>query len=208
MSAVSQRLATVPFLKPDSHGGVPTSRYLVQSTRSSPPTVVLMSLEPNTTYEGRVAAVNKQRLRDTAHKTTGDMPIVEYIVKYKMDKEEQWMTKLVSGAYHLVLLQPLHWNTWYEVEITARNVKGLSEPTFYQFFMPQKPDITVLERCQMEHLHEGTPVPASLMTVFVSSSALTPASARNQYGRFAFGSPVINAEAHTDLIKGESITAS
>ncbi|KAJ3584648.1 hypothetical protein NHX12_015143, partial [Muraenolepis orangiensis] len=58
------------------------------------------------------------------------------------NKEEQWMTKLVSGAYHLVLLQPLQWNTRYEVEITARNVKGLSEPTFYQFFMPQKPDIT------------------------------------------------------------------
>ncbi|KAJ3584198.1 hypothetical protein NHX12_014694, partial [Muraenolepis orangiensis] len=30
LSAVCQRLATVPFMKPDSHGGVPTSRYLVQ----------------------------------------------------------------------------------------------------------------------------------------------------------------------------------
>lgn len=52
------------------------------------------------------------------------------------------MTKLVPGANDFAILQPLQWNTRYEVEITARNVKGLSEPTFYQFFMPQKPDIT------------------------------------------------------------------
>lgn len=52
------------------------------------------------------------------------------------------MTKLVPGANDFAMLQPLQWNTRYEVEITARNVKGLSEPTFYQFFMPQKPDIT------------------------------------------------------------------
>jgi len=52
------------------------------------------------------------------------------------------MTKHVPGANDFALLQPLQWNTRYEVEITARNVKGLSEPTFYQFFMPQKPDIT------------------------------------------------------------------
>lgn len=52
------------------------------------------------------------------------------------------MTKLVPGAKDHALLHPLQWNTRYEVEITARNVKGLSEPTFYQFFMPQKPDIT------------------------------------------------------------------
>lgn len=58
------------------------------------------------------------------------------------DKEEQWMTKLVPGSNDFAMLQPLQWNTRYEVEITARNVKGLSEPTFYQFFMPQKPDIT------------------------------------------------------------------
>lgn len=100
----------------------------------------------------------------------GGMPIVEYIVKYKtvsdsifspsfirisidltsyrsvfvafQDKEEQWMTKLVPGSNDFATLQPLQWNTRYEVEITARNVKGLSEPTFYQFFMPQKPEIT------------------------------------------------------------------
>lgn len=52
------------------------------------------------------------------------------------------MTKLVPGANDFFLLQPLQWNTQYEVEITARNVKGLSEPTFVKFSMPQKPDIT------------------------------------------------------------------
>lgn len=30
LSAVSQRLATVTFMKPDSHGGVPINYYLVQ----------------------------------------------------------------------------------------------------------------------------------------------------------------------------------
>ncbi|XP_047211020.1 neural cell adhesion molecule 2-like isoform X2 [Girardinichthys multiradiatus] len=187
LSAVSQRLATVTFMKPDSHGGVPISYYLVQykelgsidwrdvKSHSVQTTVVLTGLEPNTTYEVRVAAVNGKGQGEFSHMETfqtlpirepsppavhgqrgmgkayrlglvkqddGGMPIVEYIVKYKTDKEEQWMTKLVPGANDFAMLQPLQWNTRYEVEITARNVKGLSEPTFYQFFMPQKPDIT------------------------------------------------------------------
>ncbi|XP_074483536.1 neural cell adhesion molecule 2 isoform X2 [Sebastes fasciatus] len=187
LSAVSQRLATVTFMKPDSHGGVPISYYLVQykevgtqdwrdvKSHSIQTTVVLTGLEPNTTYEVRVAAVNGKGQGECSHTETfqtipirepsppavhgqrgmgkayrlglvkqddGGMPIVEYIVKYKTDKEEQWMTKLVPGANDFAMLQPLQWNTRYEVEITARNVKGLSEPTFYQFFMPQKPDIT------------------------------------------------------------------
>ncbi|XP_062236131.1 LOW QUALITY PROTEIN: neural cell adhesion molecule 2-like [Platichthys flesus] len=187
LSAVSQRLATVTFMKPDSHGGVPISYYLVQyketgsqewrdlKSHSVQTTVVLTVLEPNTTYEVRVAAVNGKGQGEFSHTESfqtlpirepsppavhgqrgmgkayrlglvkqddGGMPIVEYIVKYKTDKEEQWMTKLVPGANDFAMLQPLQWNTRYEVEITARNVKGLSEPTFYQFFMPQKPDIT------------------------------------------------------------------
>uniref|UniRef100_A0A1A7YG57 Neural cell adhesion molecule 2 n=1 Tax=Iconisemion striatum TaxID=60296 RepID=A0A1A7YG57_9TELE len=187
LSAVSQRLATVTFMKPDSHGGVPISYYLVQfkelgsqdwrdvRSHSVQTTVVLTGLEPNTTYEVRVAAVNGKGQGEFSHTETfqtlpirepsppavhgqrgmgkayrlglvkqddGGMPIVEYIVKYKTDKEEQWMTKLVPGVNDYAMLQPLQWNTRYEVEITARNVKGLSEPTFYQFFMPQKPDIT------------------------------------------------------------------
>uniref|UniRef100_H3BWQ8 Neural cell adhesion molecule 2 n=1 Tax=Tetraodon nigroviridis TaxID=99883 RepID=H3BWQ8_TETNG len=187
LSAVSQRLATVTFMKPDSHGGVPISYYLVQykefglqdwrdvKSHSVQTTVVLTGLEPNTTYEVRVAAVNGKGQGEFSHteafqtlpirepsppavhgqrgmgkayrlglvkQDDGGMPIVEYIVKYKTDKEEQWMTKLVPGANDFAILQPLQWNTRYEVEITARNVKGLSEPTFYQFFMPQEPDIT------------------------------------------------------------------
>lgn len=68
--------------------------------------------------------------------------VVSLLTLCPQDKEEQWMTKLVPGANDFAMLQPLQWNTRYEVEITARNIKGLSEPTFYQFFMPQKPDIT------------------------------------------------------------------
>ncbi|XP_016385473.1 neural cell adhesion molecule 2-like isoform X1 [Sinocyclocheilus rhinocerous] len=187
LTAVSQRLATVTFMKPDSHGGVPISYYIINYKDTSSQdwrtvrshgvqsTVVLANLEPNTTYEVRVAAVNGKGQGDFSHTETfqtlpirepspptvhgqrgvgkayrlglikqddGGMPIVEYIVKYKTDKEEQWMTKLVPGMNDFALLQPLQWNTRYNVEITARNVKGLSEPTFFQFLMPQKPDIT------------------------------------------------------------------
>ncbi|XP_029612117.1 neural cell adhesion molecule 2 isoform X3 [Salmo trutta] len=186
LSAMSQRIATVTFMKPDSHGGVPIGHYLVNykdvgsqdwrdvKSHGVQTIVLLTGLEPNTTYEVRVAAVNGKGQGEFSHTESfqtlpirepsppavhgqrgmgkayrlglvkqddGGMPIVEYIVKYKTDKEEQWMTKLVSGQHDFALLQPLQWNTRYEVEITARNVKGLSEPTFYQFFMPQKPDI-------------------------------------------------------------------
>uniref|UniRef100_A0A9J7XRS1 Neural cell adhesion molecule 2 n=1 Tax=Cyprinus carpio carpio TaxID=630221 RepID=A0A9J7XRS1_CYPCA len=187
LSSVVQRMATVTFTKPDSHGGVPISHYLVKykdissqnwkdvKSQGTQTIVLLTNLEPNTTYEVRVAAVNGKgqgefsrtesfqtlpirepsppsvqgqrgvgkayRLGLVKH-DDGGMPILEYIVKYKTDKEEQWMTKLVPGVNDFVLLQPLQWNTQYEVEITARNVKGLSEPTFLKFSMPQKPDIT------------------------------------------------------------------
>uniref|UniRef100_A0AAR2ITJ8 Neural cell adhesion molecule 2 n=1 Tax=Pygocentrus nattereri TaxID=42514 RepID=A0AAR2ITJ8_PYGNA len=189
LSSVAQRTATVTFMKPDSHGGVPIDHYLVRYKdisshdwrdvkshgTQSESVVLLTNLEPNTTYEVRVAAVNGkgqgefsrtesfqtlpirepsppsvqgQRGVGKAYRLglvkqdDGGMPILEYIIKYKTDKEEQWMTKLVPGMNDFVLLQPLQWNTQYEVEITARNVKGLSEPTFVKFSMPQKPDIT------------------------------------------------------------------
>ncbi|KAL7852777.1 hypothetical protein SRHO_G00185620 [Serrasalmus rhombeus] len=186
-ASVSQRIATVTFMKPDSHGGVPIGYYIVNYKDQSSQEwrtvkshgvqtmVLLTNLEPNTTYEIRVAAVNGKGQGEYSHTETfqtlpirepspptvhgqrgvgkayrlglvkqddGGMPIVEYIVKYKTDKEEQWMTKLVPGMNDFTILQPLQWNTRYNVEITARNVKGLSEPTFFQFLMPQKPDIT------------------------------------------------------------------
>ncbi|KAG5267713.1 hypothetical protein AALO_G00224800 [Alosa alosa] len=187
LTAVAQRIATVAFMKPDSHGGVPIGHYLVnykepahqewRSVRSHgvQTTVELTNLEPNTTYEVRVAAVNGKGQGEFSHTETfqtlpirepspptvlgqrgvgkayrlgltkqddGGMPIVEYIVKYKPDKDDQWMTKLVPGVSEFALLQPLQWNTRYSVEITARNIKGLSEPTYFTFLMPQKPDIT------------------------------------------------------------------
>ncbi|KAA0715592.1 Neural cell adhesion molecule 2 [Triplophysa tibetana] len=187
LNSVAQRVATVTFIKPDSHGGVPISHYLVKykdisshdwkdvKSQGTQTIVLLTNLEPNTTYELQVAAVNGKGQGDFSRTESfqtlpirepsppsvqgqrgvgkayrlglvkqddGGMPILEYIVKYKTDKEEQWMTKLVPGANDFVLLQPLQWNTQYEVEITARNVKGLSEPTFLKFSMPQKPDIT------------------------------------------------------------------
>ncbi|TRY92788.1 hypothetical protein DNTS_024859 [Danionella cerebrum] len=187
LSAVSQRMATVSFMKPESHGGVPIGYYLIhfreskehewrtQRSHGLQTTVVLASLEPNTTYEVQVAAVNgkgqgefsqSQSFRTlpirepsppTVHgqrdvgkayrlslmkQDDGGMPIVEYIIKYKTEKEEQWMTKLVPGVSEFAQLQSLQWNTKYNVEITARNLKGLSEPTYFQFLMPRKPDIT------------------------------------------------------------------
>lgn len=36
LSAISQRLATVTFMKPDSHGGVPIGYYLVQYKEVGP----------------------------------------------------------------------------------------------------------------------------------------------------------------------------
>ncbi|XP_077198561.1 neural cell adhesion molecule 2 isoform X8 [Paroedura picta] len=67
---VSQTSAEVSFNRPDSHGGVPIHHYQVDVkevssemwkvvlSRGDQTTVVLSSLEPNTTYEIKVAAVN------------------------------------------------------------------------------------------------------------------------------------------------------
>ncbi|KAM4710691.1 neural cell adhesion molecule 2-like isoform 4-T4 [Anableps anableps] len=90
LSAVSQRLATVTFMKPDSHGGVPISYYLVQykelgsiewrdvKSHSVQTTVVLTGLEPNTTYEVRVAAVNGKGQGEFSHtETFQTLPIRE-----------------------------------------------------------------------------------------------------------------------------------
>ncbi|XP_018613158.1 neural cell adhesion molecule 2 isoform X2 [Scleropages formosus] len=188
LSSVAQRVATVTFMKPESHGGVPISHYLVKykdigmqdwrdvKSHGVQTMVQLTDLEPNSTYEVRVAAVNGKGQGEFSHTESfqtlpirepsppgvhgqrnigkayklglikqddGGMPIVEYIVKYRaQEKEESWMTKLVPGTSDSVVLQPLEWGTRYAVEITARNVKGLSEPTFFQFVMAQKPDIT------------------------------------------------------------------
>uniref|UniRef100_A0A8C9TV25 Zgc:152904 n=1 Tax=Scleropages formosus TaxID=113540 RepID=A0A8C9TV25_SCLFO len=189
--AVMQRVATVTFTKPESHGGVPISHYLVRykdagsaqwrSVKSHVHTLQhtvaqLSGLEPNTTYEMGVAAVNGRGQGEFSHteifqtlpirepsppqvhgqravggayrlwliqQDDGGTPILEHIVKYRpAKKEEHWTTKLVPGGSDFVLLPHLQWKTQYEVEVAARNVKGLSEPTAFHFSMPQKPNIT------------------------------------------------------------------
>ncbi|XP_073767646.1 neural cell adhesion molecule 2 isoform X5 [Danio rerio] len=217
LSSVAQRVATVTFTKPDSHGGVPISHYLVKykdissqdwkdvKSLGTQTIVLLTNLEPNTTYEVRVSAVNGKGQGEFSHTESfqtlpirepsppsvqgqrgvgkayrlglvkqddGGMPILEYIVKYKTDKEEQWMTKLVPGVNDFVLLQPLQWNTQYEVEITARNVKGLSEPTVVKFSMPQKPDITD-QCCEPPPAGRGRPSMQPIHTVTVFGAALS-----------------------------------
>ncbi|XP_066561854.1 neural cell adhesion molecule 2 [Amia ocellicauda] len=188
LSLVSQRTATMSFMKPDSHGGVPIGHYLVKfrdvasqdwrevKSHGEQTLVLLTGLEPNSTYEVRVAAVNGkgqgefsrtesfqtlpirepsppsvhgQRMVGKAYRLNlikqddGGTPIMEYIIKYRTrDREEPWATMVVSGASDYVLLQKLQWNMQYEVEITAKNLQGPSEPTGYEFTMPPKPDIT------------------------------------------------------------------
>ncbi|XP_058885407.1 neural cell adhesion molecule 2 isoform X2 [Acipenser ruthenus] len=188
LSSVSQAMATISFTKPDSHGGVPISYYQVDFKESVSEDwrvvrshgiltmVLLTNLEPNTTYDVRVAAVNGkgqgeysriesfqtlpvrepsppkvhgQSGRGKAFQLSitkqddGGAPILEYIVKYRSkDKDDQWIKKTVIGAKDQIILQQLQWNTEYEVEITALNKLGPSEPAVYQFTMPQKSDIT------------------------------------------------------------------
>ncbi|KAL1282880.1 hypothetical protein QQF64_001683, partial [Cirrhinus molitorella] len=90
LTAVSQRLATVSFMKPDSHGGVPISYYIINYKDTSAQdwrtvrshgvqtTVVLANLEPNTTYEVRVAAINGKGQGDFSHtETFQTLPIRE-----------------------------------------------------------------------------------------------------------------------------------
>uniref|UniRef100_A0AAY4A850 Neural cell adhesion molecule 2 n=1 Tax=Denticeps clupeoides TaxID=299321 RepID=A0AAY4A850_9TELE len=79
LTSVSQRIATVTFMKPDSHGGVPIGHYVVSfkdpnsqewrtvKSHGVQTVVVLSNLEPNTTYEVRVAAVNGKGQGEFSH---------------------------------------------------------------------------------------------------------------------------------------------
>uniref|UniRef100_A0AAY4ADD7 Neural cell adhesion molecule 2 n=1 Tax=Denticeps clupeoides TaxID=299321 RepID=A0AAY4ADD7_9TELE len=151
LTSVSQRIATVTFMKPDSHGGVPIGHYVVSfkdpnsqewrtvKSHGVQTVVVLSNLEPNTTYEVRVAAVNGKGQGEFSHTESfqtlpirepsppavngqrgvgkayrlglvkqddGGMPIVEYIVKYKTDKDDHGMSlgTVVGLAVAAVLL--------------------------------------------------------------------------------------------------------
>uniref|UniRef100_A0A8C3ITK7 Neural cell adhesion molecule 2 n=1 Tax=Chrysemys picta bellii TaxID=8478 RepID=A0A8C3ITK7_CHRPI len=138
-------------------------------------TVVLSNLEPNTTYEIKVAAVNgkgqgeyskieifqtlpvrepsppsihgqpgsgKSFKLSITKQDDGGAPILEYIVKYRSkDKEDHWLEKKVQGSRDHIILEHLQWTMGYEVQITAANRLGYSEPTLYEFSMPPKPNI-------------------------------------------------------------------
>ncbi|EPQ10482.1 Neural cell adhesion molecule 2 [Myotis brandtii] len=184
---LSQTTAKISFNKPDSHGGVPIHHYQVDVKEVASETwkivrshgvqtmVVLSNLEPNTTYEIRVAAVNGKGQGDYSKieifqtlpvrepsppsihgqpssgksfklsitkQDDGGAPILEYIVKYRSkDKEDQWLEKKVQGNKDHIILEHLQWTMGYEVQITAANRLGYSEPTVYEFSMPPKPNI-------------------------------------------------------------------
>ncbi|XP_053161088.1 neural cell adhesion molecule 2 isoform X2 [Hemicordylus capensis] len=190
---VSQTIAKVSFNKPDSHGGVPIHHYQVDVKEVSSETwkvvlshgvqtmVVLSNLEPNATYEIKVAAVNgkgqgeyskieifqtlpvrepsppsihgqpgsgKSFKLSIIKQDDGGAPILEYIVKYRSkDKEEQWQEKKVQGNKDHIILEHLQWTMGYEVQITATNRLGYSEPTLYEFIMPPKPNIITADTC-------------------------------------------------------------
>ncbi|XP_048396640.2 neural cell adhesion molecule 2-like isoform X1 [Stegostoma tigrinum] len=71
----------------------------------------------------------------------GGSPILRYVLKYRTkDKEEEWMLKIAQGSKDSIILETLEWDTQYEVQITAVNKLGSSEPTIYEFTMPPKPN--------------------------------------------------------------------
>lgn len=57
------------------------------------------------------------------------------------DKEDQWQEKKFQGNKDHIILEHLQWTMGYEVQITATNRLGYSEPTLYEFIMPPKPNI-------------------------------------------------------------------
>ncbi|XP_033002755.1 neural cell adhesion molecule 2 isoform X2 [Lacerta agilis] len=190
---ISQTVAKVSFNKPDSHGGVPIHHYQVDVKEVSSETwkvvlshgvqttVILSNLEPNTTYEMKVAAVNgkgqgeyskieifqtlpvrepsppaihgqpgsgKSFKLSITKQDDGGAPILEYIVKYRSkDKEDQWEVKKFQGNKDQIILEPLQWTMVYEVQITATNRLGYSEPAVYEFIMPPKPNIITADTC-------------------------------------------------------------
>ncbi|NXP36803.1 NCAM2 protein, partial [Leiothrix lutea] len=185
---LSQTTAKVSFNKPDSHGGVPIHHYQVDVKEVASETwrivrshgvqtmVVLSNLEPNTTYEIRVAAVNGKGQGEyskieifqtlpvpdhTCHRNSliffhggqlklpfgssaygaSRVELKQIFSSLQKDKEDQWLEKKVQGSRDHIILEHLQWTMGYEVQITAANRLGYSEPTLYEFSMPPKPNI-------------------------------------------------------------------
>lgn len=63
------------------------------------------------------------------------------LLPLQKDKEDQWLEKKVQGNKDHIILEHLQWTMGYEVQITAANRLGYSEPTVYEFSMPPKPNI-------------------------------------------------------------------
>ncbi|XP_069745109.1 neural cell adhesion molecule 2-like [Narcine bancroftii] len=71
----------------------------------------------------------------------GGSPILKYVLKYwTKDKEEEWVQMVTQGGQDSIVLEQLQWDMQYQVQITAVNKLGSSEPTFYEFTMPPKPN--------------------------------------------------------------------
>lgn len=64
-----------------------------------------------------------------------------FVLTLQKDKEDQWLEKKVQGNKDHIILEHLQWTMGYEVQITAANRLGYSEPTVYEFSMPPKPNI-------------------------------------------------------------------
>lgn len=67
--------------------------------------------------------------------------LYHYFLFLQKDKEDQWQENKVHGNKDHIILEPLQWTVGYEVQITAANRLGYSEPTIYEFTMPPKPNI-------------------------------------------------------------------
>nr|XP_033770263.1 neural cell adhesion molecule 2-like isoform X2 [Geotrypetes seraphini] len=75
---------------------------------------------------------NTFSLRLEGNETTG-LPILQYIARYKPDKEMSWMERNVSSNSNSLVLENLDWNTKYQLEVIAVNEKGLSKPAVHTF---------------------------------------------------------------------------
>lgn len=80
-----------------------------------------------------------------------------FVLPLQKDKEDQWLEKKVQGNKDHIILEHLQWTMGYEVQITAANRLGYSEPTVYEFSMPPKPNIikgkqnSTLSEAENEH---------------------------------------------------------
>ncbi|KAB0355300.1 hypothetical protein FD755_021808 [Muntiacus reevesi] len=144
---LSQTTAKVSFSKPDSHGGVPINHYQVDVKEVASETWKIVrshgvQSEPSPpSIHGQPSSGKSFKLSITKQ-DDGGAPILEYIVKYRSkDKEDQWLEKKVQGNKDHIILEHLQWTMGYEVQITAANRLGYSEPTVYEFSMPPKPNI-------------------------------------------------------------------